>query len=104
MPPMIVPGATALTWPASANVKLVRVVSGPANQQRLVDFTVHAGHGSGTLASMGMVTGNTAQTTDVRLLITTPSRDPINVARVFEFYDTLTWGAFDGSYAVRGRG
>ena len=87
---------------AAANVKLVRVISGPDAQQRLVDFTVQAKNGSGTWITIGTVTGNTAQSTDVtvtatttqdvRLLITTPSRDPINVARVFEFeiYDVLS--------------
>lgn len=74
--------------------KLVRLISGTAASQVVVAFTVQVLASDGTWTVIGSVSGNTqgiasvpvipVQTDQVRVVITIPSTDPINVARVFE--------------------
>ncbi|MCW3843810.1 discoidin domain-containing protein [Micromonospora yasonensis] len=89
-----------VTLPSVTIPKLARINSGPDDSQRLADFTVQALVGD-EWVTVGSVVENTQRSVDVllepretrqlRLSISRPSRDPVNVARVFEFelYDEL---------------
>lgn len=81
--------------------KLVRVVSGPDDKQRLVNFDVQTRQDDAAWETVGTVSGNTLQTLGIalkektadqlRLRITNRSRDSVDVARVFEveIYDKV---------------
>jgi len=85
----------------STTPKLVRVNSGPEDKQRVVDFEVQSRAGSADWTTVATVKNNALRTAavaldervadQVRLFITTPSHDNINVARIFEFevYDQV---------------
>ncbi|MEE8890002.1 MAG: discoidin domain-containing protein [Acidipropionibacterium acidipropionici] len=90
-----------VTLASTTTPKLVRVISGPDDQQRVVSFDVQVRSGSAEWTTVGSVADNRLQTVgvaleekladQVRLRITKRSRDQIDVARILEFevYDKV---------------